>query len=259
MITGVGDVQSQEWEVVVCADPDARPFSHNDETGFENRIATLLAEEMGAELSFYWIAQSRTLMTDALRQGECDVIIGLADGDDTALTTIAYYRSPFVFVYRTDEDYDITTFDDPVLRQLRIGVQPPNSPPHQAIARRGLAENIILEAPNLVGLVIDPFEPIVAAVAENEIDVAVMWGPAAGHYATRQVVGLTVTPVPLFEPPFTPMYVNMVAGVRFGDEFLRDLIDVALVNRWDDIQSIMADTGIITLPLAPPILTLEPR
>jgi mxaJ protein len=35
-------------ELRVCADPDNLPLSHADGSGFENRIARLVADEMGA-------------------------------------------------------------------------------------------------------------------------------------------------------------------------------------------------------------------
>ena len=42
-------------EVRVCADPDNLPLSHENGSGFENRIAELVANEMGAELRYEWL------------------------------------------------------------------------------------------------------------------------------------------------------------------------------------------------------------
>ena len=252
--------ESPVWELVVCADPSARPTSHRDETGYDNRVAKVLADELGARLTFHWIPQERTLMSDALRTGVCDAVVGVAEGTGWVLTTLIYYRGPCVFVYRTNEDYGVFTFDDPILRDLRIGIQPVDSPPNHALMTRGLGGNIIIETRYLLGAGReDPLETIVAAVAEGDIDVAVMWGPAAGFYAGRQSVELTVTPTPPFEPPLIQMYINIAIGVRFGDEGLRDLLDIAIVNRRDEIQMIFAEARIPTMPLVPPILTLDSR
>ena len=246
-----------DWELIVCADPSASPFSNRDQGGFENRIAHILADEMGATLVFYWIPQVRTLMTDALREGRCDMIVGLADGVGGALTTIAYYRSPYVFVYRAEEDYEVATFDDAILRGLRIGVHPIESPAHEALLRRGLRDNIIMETQVFQGGPGDPQETMIAAVADREIDVLVTWGPAAGYYADLQPVSLTVMATPPFEPPIIQMFINMVAGVRLGDDALRDRLDIAMVSRWTEIQSVLDDANIPRLPLAPPVLTIE--
>jgi quinoprotein dehydrogenase-associated probable ABC transporter substrate-binding protein len=254
---GPATAQTTDWDLAVCADPNALPFSHQDETGFENRIAAILADELGAALVFHWVPQVRTLMNDALREGSCDLIVGVAEGAGPTLPTLTYYRAPYVFVYRSNEDYELATFDDAILHDLRIGVHPIESPAHQALLGRGLAPNIVMQAQVGLGGDNNPLAPIIAAVAAGEIDVAVAWGPPAGYYATQQDVALTVSPTPPFEPPLIQMYLNMVAGVRLGDEALRDLIDIAIVNRWDDIQAILAETGIPTMPLAPPILTIE--
>jgi mxaJ protein len=253
-----GPIRAQDWEVVVCADPSVPPFSERNETGFENRIAYILGEELGATVVFDWVPLDRTLTVQALRSGECDMVVGVPDGAAGMLTTLTYYRSPYVFVYRTDEPYDVTTFDDPILSELRIGVQPADGPHYHALLTRDLGDNITMEVRNAITAGIDdPLEPIITAVADGEIDVAVLWGPAAGYYAHRQSVPLTVTPVPPFEPPLVQMYLNMTVGVRIGDEALRDLIDIAIVNSWDDIQAVLAEYDIPTMPLTPPVLTIE--
>ncbi len=248
---------AQAWEMRVCADPNAPPFSTENEDGFENRIAEVLAEELGATLTYEWYPQINAMITDRLRTGQCDIIIGAAANQDTVLSTLAYYRSPFVFVYRADEDYDIRTFDDEILADLRIGVQPADGPAELVLSRRGLGENIIIEFAFAGGGGEDPLEPAMAAVADGTIDVAVVWGPAAGYYAAQQDVELVVQPTPPFEPPATAMYINIGIGVRLGDESLRDLLDIALVNRWDEIIEIMAEYDIPTMPLPKPTLTLE--
>src|SRR5215218_8069245 len=43
----------------VCADPDNLPYSHADGSGFENRIAQLVADELHASLAYEWLPQIR--------------------------------------------------------------------------------------------------------------------------------------------------------------------------------------------------------
>lgn len=248
---------AQAWELRVCADPNALPFSHRDESGFENRIAEILADDLGATLTYEWYPQITAMISERLRTGHCDLIISTAGSQDTVLGTISYYRAPFVFVYRADEGYDIRTFDDPVLADLKIGVQPAEGPTHRALMNRGLGGNVLIEFAFLGGDDEDPLEPAIAAVAEGVLDVAIVWGPAAGYYADQQDVEMVVQPVPPFEPPFIPMYINIGIGTRLGDESLRDLLDIALVNRWDEIIAVLDDYDIPTMPLPRPTLTLE--
>ncbi len=246
---------AQAWEMRVCADETRTPFSNREGTGLENRIAEILADEMNATLVFEWWPARDVTVPNALRPGYCDVIIGTDTGSDNMLTTLAYYRSPFVFVYRANEGYDIRTFDDPILADLRLGVQPTFGPTHQAFSKRGYGTDITEF--QFVGGTEHPFAPAIEAVANGEIDVVALWGPAAGYYAAQQDVELVVQPVPPFEPPLIPMYINIGVGVRLGDESLRDRIDNALAARWDDIYAVLEEFHVPTMPLPRPTLTLE--
>lgn len=238
------------WEMRVCADPERLPFSRIDGGGYENRIAEIIAKELGAELTYVWFPASEAMVQDYLRTGECDIIMGVPDGHDGLASTLAYMRSPFVFLQRSDRPWRVEMFDDPRLKDLRIGIQPPGGPTHDALVQRGLAAQII-----------EMYDyELLTAVADVEndvIDVAVLWGPVAGYYANKQeipLVALAVTPE--FEPPFTPMFLNMVMAVRRGDESLRDLIDIAMVERWDDIQAVLQEFNLPLMFLAQPMLTI---
>src|SRR5690606_13568595 len=64
------------WDLKVCADPDNLPYSDRDRQGFENRVIDVLADELGAEVSYAWLPLPRRegqgeLM---LRMGACDVL-----------------------------------------------------------------------------------------------------------------------------------------------------------------------------------------
>lgn len=96
----------------VCADPNNLPFSNRNGEGFENRIADLIARELGTTVRYTWWAQRRGFVRNTLRAGRCDVIVGVPASFDLALTTRPYYRSSYVFVTRRDRKLDITSLDD---------------------------------------------------------------------------------------------------------------------------------------------------
>lgn len=104
----------------VCADPNDLPFSDRSERGFENRIAELLAEELGARLEYTWVPQRQGFFRAALSEGRCEVIIGVPLGLGRALTTRPYYRSSYVFVTRTERTLDVAGVDDPQLEPDRF-------------------------------------------------------------------------------------------------------------------------------------------
>jgi mxaJ protein len=234
----------------VCADPNNLPFSNERGEGFENKIAELLAADLGERLEYTWWAQRRGFFRNTLRAGACDVVVGVPSSFELAATTAPYYRSTYVFVYRKDRGVGVSSFDDPRLRELKVGVQlvgddGANTPPAHALASRGVVGN--LRGYTLYGDYKEPNPParIVEAVARGEVDVAVAWGPLAGYFARRQRSPLAVVPVsPQFDRPFLPFVYDISMGVRRGDEELRQRLDDFLERRRPEIGRILEDYGV---------------
>jgi mxaJ protein len=231
----------------VCADPNNLPFSNERQEGFENKIATLLAEDLHEDLSYTWWAQRRGFVRHTLKAGLCDVIIGVPANYELVETTRPYYRSSYVFVTRQSDALDIASFDDPQLRTLRIGVQligddASNTPPAHALARRGIIDNVR-------GFMIygdyrspAPTAPVIDAVARSEIDVAIAWGPQAGYFAAREPVPLSLKPVkPWLDGPRLPMIYDISVGVLRGNSGLRASLDAALVRHKAEIDQIVRE------------------
>src|SRR5262245_29668792 len=59
----------------VCADPNNLPFSNRNQEGFENKIADLLARELGWHVVYTWWPQRRGFLRNTLQAGVCDVVI----------------------------------------------------------------------------------------------------------------------------------------------------------------------------------------
>src|SRR5215207_6900630 len=77
----------------VCADPNNLPFSNARGEGFENKLAELVARDLGAKVEYTWWAQRRGFFRNTLAAGRCDVVMGLPANFEAALTTRPYYRS----------------------------------------------------------------------------------------------------------------------------------------------------------------------
>jgi hypothetical protein len=131
----------------VCADPNNLPFSNDRREGFENRIAELLAHDMGTTVQFNWRPQMRGFVRKGLKAGACDVYMGVPAGFGPLLTTKPYYRSTYVIVYRTRSRVHVRSLDDSALHSLKVGVHMigddyQNTPPAQALAARGIVDNV---------------------------------------------------------------------------------------------------------------------
>jgi mxaJ protein len=237
-------------ELKVCSDPNNLPFSNRKGEGFENRIAELVAKDLGAKVEYTWWAERRGFFRNTLKAGLCDVVVGVPTGTEMALPTRPYYRSTYVFVSRKDRGLDVRSFDDPRLKGLKIGVQIigndyANAPPAHALAKRGIVGNVV--GYTVYGNYAEESPPsrIVRAVAKKEVDLAVVWGPLAGYYAKRQGVPLTLMPVsPQVDLPFLPFVFDIAMGVRRQDKALRDELDAVLERRQKEIAAILDRYGV---------------
>jgi mxaJ protein len=212
----------------VCSDPNNMPWSNQAGAGFENALARLVADELDARLEYTWWAQRRGFVRNTLRAHRCDVILGIPSSLELVLVTRPYYRSTYVFASRAEDSLEFASFDDPVLRTLRIGVQIigddyANSPPAHALAARGLVRNVT--GYSVYGNYAEPDPPadIMRALLDDRIDVAVAWGPLAGWFARTSHLPLRLTPVqPQIDVPYLPMVFDISMGVRREDLALRD-------------------------------------
>ena len=239
----------------VCADPNNLPFSNEAGEGFENRIAELVAREMGRTLQYTWWAQRRGFIRNTLNAGLCDVVIGVPAGYDLTLTTKPYYRSTYAFVWRADRPLGIRSFDDPRLRSLRVGVPVVGddyaaTPPATALARRGIVNNVV--GYSVYGDYREPNPParLIDAVARGDVDVAIAWGPLAGYFARESRVRLEVAPLSPDVEPGVRLAFGIAMGVRRADRALRDSLDAILVRRRADIDAILVRYRVPRLPIA---------
>ncbi|GAC1338066.1 MAG: substrate-binding domain-containing protein [Beijerinckiaceae bacterium] len=229
----------------VCADPNNRPFSAQDGSGMENKIAEVIGNELGAKVTYTWFAQRRGFLRNTLNAGLCDLVPGIPAKMEMLRTTRAYYRSGYVFV-RKEATPRIASLDDPALKTLRIGVQligndATNTPPVHALAHRGIIANVrgymvygAYDSP-------DPTSPIIKAVADGDVDVAIVWGPQAGYFTAQQAAKLAIDPVaPSSLEGDPPMRFDIAMGVRKSDPDFAAEVDRALAARRADIDAILA-------------------
>jgi hypothetical protein len=120
-----------------------------------------------------------------------------------------------------------------------------NTPPAHALAKRQIINNV-------VGYTVygdyaqdNPAARIIAAVAAEEVDVAIVWGPFAGYFASRQAVPLEVIPVsPQLDPPALPFVYDISLGVRRGDETFKNELDDILERKRPEVEAILDAYGV---------------
>lgn len=242
----------------VCADPNNLPYSNDKQQGFENRIADLIGRDLNRPVSYFWFPQREKFFNSTLNRGVCDVVIGVPVGFDEADTTQPYYRSTYVFITRRDRHLHITSFDDPRLRTLKIGVhvlgeQDDSVPPVHAFTSRGIVHNLV--GYSIFGNLNEttPAADLIRAVAQGKVDVAVAWGPLAGYFAAHSRVPLDLVPI-AGDPrnAALPFHYDIALGVREGDHALKQQLNDELTRRQTEIAAILRDYGVPQVPLSTP-------
>jgi quinoprotein dehydrogenase-associated probable ABC transporter substrate-binding protein len=248
--SSTGSGSSLRAPLRVCADPNNMPFSNAHGEGFENKVAALVARDLGRPLTYYWLPQRRGFLRNSLQADRCDVVVGVPAQYGALLHTTRYYRSSYAFVSRRDRHLRIDSFDAPSLARLTIGIQMSgddydNPPAAQALASRRLVQNVR-------GFTIygdysrpHPQREIIDAVADGRVDIAVVWGPLAGFYARRAPTPIDVRPIAAAaDTPPLQFTFDIAMGVRRDDVALRAALDGVIARRGAEIQRILRTFGV---------------
>lgn len=229
----------------VCADPGNMPFSNIAREGYQNKIAEVIAKAMGADLIYFWRPYlERGLTRETFETNMCDVLLDLPADYALALTTFPIYRTAYVFAYRADRGYDFKGFDDPKLKDLKIGVFQ-TSGVREVLTKRGLAPNLKLHTLSHNADLQPENQPWrqVQDVVDGKLDVAAVWGPFAGWVQKMRGEPIVVQPVNLWED-YIPLEFDLSIGVRKRDAKLKYALEYALEATKPEIEKILTDYGV---------------
>ncbi len=249
---GVGRAGAEPEPLRVCADPDNLPFSNQRGEGFENKIAEVVAQDLGAPIAYHWWPHQRGLVRNTLAAGHCDVLIGIPKGYDPVLWTRPYYRSAYVIAHAKGKGLQLDSLDAPRLRELKVGVHL-DTPPHSALGERGIRDNVVgypLFYDYRSGASARRPSSIMDDLRAGVIDVAVVWGPIAGYFGTRGGAP-ALELIPLQGQGPIPMTFEISMGVRKDDRPLKARLEAVLDRRQADIRRILTDYGVPQLDLLP--------
>jgi quinoprotein dehydrogenase-associated probable ABC transporter substrate-binding protein len=226
----------------VCADPHSLPFSDQAGEGFENKIAELLAQDLGVEVAYTWYPQSIGFVRNTLGARACDVVMGVVTGSEVLQNTNPYYRSSYALVQRADAPTKADSLTDPRLADLHIGAVA-QTPPVDLLAQQGLLKNVTPYA-----LVVDtryesPGRQMVEDVAAGKIDLGVLWGPIAGYWAKQQAVPLEVIPL-TGENAGVRLDFRITMGLRRNEPEWKRVLNDFIAAHKPEIEAILLDYGV---------------
>ena len=226
-----------------CADPRDLPFSNEAGEGFENKIAELLARKLGKSVAYTYYPDATGFIRNTLNAHRCDVVLGIAQGDDMVQPTNPYYRTSYVAAFRKGGALEgLDSLSDPRLKSARIGIVA-GTPPATFLAVNGLLGHIKSYA-----LVVDtrfdsPTHEMMDDLDKGDIDVALLWGPIAGYYAQKARTPTTV--VPLVKEQNGPrMVYRIVMGVRHSDQNWKRNLNKLISENQGEIDAILRSYGV---------------
>jgi quinoprotein dehydrogenase-associated probable ABC transporter substrate-binding protein len=251
----------------VCADPLNPPYSQQDGSGYENKIAALFAKQLGQKLEYTWFPDRIGFLRNTLNAQigdteayKCDVVMSVPANYDMALTTRPYYHSTYVLLVARKRGWDdikqlsqLAELDDARRAKLRIAMFD-RGPGTAWLQQSDLLESGVpyqtLSGDNENNTAMT----IAKDLKAGKIDMVILWGPMAGHILSHapkhsyNVMSMVSEPEMKFD-------FSIAMGVRNGDEARKQQLDELIEKNQQKIDAILRSYAIPLLPIpktAPP-------
>ena len=229
--------------------------------GFENKIAELLAEELGQTVEYTWLPQRigfirNTLMAHPKESDvdsdeyKCDIVMGLPTGYDLTETTIPYYKSTYVLLIAKGRGWDDITLDAAQLtnvapeRQEKLKIAMFDQGPGTIwLQKSGLIEYGIPYQTMSGDENNNTAMQIAKDLKAKKIDMVILWGPMAG-YVISQSPKNSYTMIPMKSSPGMQFDFPMSIGVRKTDKERKAVLDNLIAKKSKEIKAIIASYNI---------------
>jgi quinoprotein dehydrogenase-associated probable ABC transporter substrate-binding protein len=245
----------------VCADPLNPPYSTKKQDGFENKIAELLAKELGQTVEYTWFPQRigfiRNTLTASVKEDavdstdfKCDVVMGLPTGYDLTETTIPYYTSTYVLLIAKGRGWDDITLDAVQLtnitpeRQDKLKIAMFDQTPGTAwLQKSGLLEYGIPYQAMSGDDQNNTAMQINKDLKAKKIDMVIIWGPMAG-YIISQSPKNSYTVISMKSSMGIKFDFPMSIGVRKSDKDRKAVLDRLILQKGKEIKVIISSYNI---------------
>lgn len=239
----------------VCADPNNLPLSHQNKQGYENKIAELLAKDLGWKVEYAWFPQRMGFIRNTLRardpetnKWKCDLVTGVSPDSDMTSNTKPYYRSTYALAYvkgkgldSVQKAEDLAKLPPEKLKSLKIGVVA-RTPAVDWLLKHKLFEQAVPyqiqtgDPEQYQGQIVEK------DLAGGKLDAAIIWGPMAGYFAKKSSVPMAVIPIP--SQGDIKMDYGIAMGMRRGEKEFKQQIEAALEKNKPEINKILTEYGV---------------
>ena len=226
----------------VCADPHNLPFSNDKGEGFENKIAVLVAHDLGEKLDYTYFPDSQGFIRATLGRNRCDVIIGTVSGSGDVATTDAYYHTAYMMATRRADNYATDKVSDWHIAGKRFGLIA-STPPTDLIVEHNLMDQTSIYQLMVDTRVSQPSHDMINDLVAGKVDVALLWGPIIGYYTKHDNLPLKLV---FLDPEGSKVRLDyhIAMGVRGSDVEFRRRLDQVIAKEQPQITKILQDYGV---------------
>ncbi|CAD6877858.1 MxaJ protein [Methylomonas albis] len=245
----------------VCADPLNPPYSTKDQTGYENKIAALFAEQLGQELEYTWLPERIGFIRNTLKaesdNGEgfkCDVVMGVPAGYDLTDTSKPYFHSTYVLLIAKGRGWDdikdsAQLANLPLDRQEKLKIAMfDRGPGTEWLQKSGLLEQGVPYQSMTGDSEHNTAMQIEKDLRAKKIDMVILWGPMAAYVQSQAPKGSYIA-IPMQSSPGLKFDFSIAMGLRQGDNKRKQQLNELIDKNLDKIQAIIASYDIAVLPI----------
>jgi len=245
----------------VCADPVNPPYSTQKLTGYENKIAALLAKQLGQEVEYTWLPERIGFIRNTLKaendNGEgykCDVVIGVPAGYELTDTTKPYLHSTYVLMIAKGRGWDDINNPSqlanlPLAKQEKLKIAMfDRGPGTDWLQKNGLLEqgvpyqSMTGDSEHNIAMQIDK------DLRSGVIDMVILWGPMSAYVQSQSPKG-SYSVIPMTSSSGMKFDFSIAMGIRQGDEARKKQLNELIDKNLGEIHNIISAYGIPVLPI----------
>ena len=231
----------------ICADPNNLPYSHQNNQGYENKIADLFAKKLGnIPVTYSWYPMTSGFVRRTLDAKTCDLIITFPAIHELVQNSNPFYSSSYVMMTLEERNINIKSISDPIIKEknYKIGIIHA-TPPTSHVAKYKLFEQAKFYRQAADPRKQKPWKDVTNDLVEGKIDIAILWGPYAGYETKLAKKKIKLVPLTKEEKVGRgTMVYRFTMGIRRNEPEWGKTINDLIKDNQEEINEILREYNI---------------
>ena len=231
----------------ICADPNNLPYSHQNNLGYENKIADLFAKKLGnIPVTYSWYPMTSGFVRRTLDAKTCDLIITFPAIHELVQNSNPFYSSSYVMMTLEERNINIKSISDPIIKEknYKIGIIHA-TPPTSHVAKNKLFEQVKFYRQAADPRKQKPWKDMTNDLVEGKIDIAILWGPYAGYETKLAKKKIKLVPLTKEEKVGRgTMVYRFTMGIRRNEPEWGKTINDLIKDNQEEINEILREYNI---------------